>query len=176
MQFNLTSRDNLLQFEADPADIIRQSCEVKNKAADLIDILQDYPDSKLVQALRLYLAFLEDSSRYFADVSCDRVEFFAPCFTELYVRFTVCFNSLDDMTRYHRFCVVLRQQGFLFRSLYFSCRSLDEMLSQYFRSWAELHPDYLNFDFTNPDYPNTVAFQPLLPDIVLNFPSSHLIL
>lgn len=166
MQFNLISRDNLLAFEVDPADIIRQSCEVKNKAADLIDSLQDAPDSKLVQALCLYLAFLEDASWYFADCVSDRVEFFAPCFNELHTRFSFCFNSLDDLVRYHRLCIVLRQEGFLFRSLYFSCRSLDEMLSQYFRSWVELHPDYIDSVFTHPNS----GFQPFLPDITLNYP------
>jgi len=172
MHFTLTSRDNLLAFEADPADIIRQACEIKNKATDLIDALCDYQDSNLTHGLIEILGFLVDSSQYFADCVSDRIDFKFYIFENLSSCFSHWYSKLDDLTRFHNMSVVLRQQGFYFRSIYFSCRALDEMLSAYFQSWWNLHPeDFTPFefppDYVQPDYPFP------LPDINFEYPASH---
>ena len=168
----LYEQDLLPFFEPDAWHVIQQACEIRQKSLNLIDMILDYDQCLLTDSLDSILGFLADVSKALADSFTE--DSFVPvqyicCMT---LRFRVWYQKLDDLTRHFSPHKLLRECGFSFRSLYFSCRALDELLSSWFSDTISLNPD---IDFLSGDYQHT-CFAPLPPDLEIDFDSSHYIL
>lgn len=164
--------DLLPFFEPDQNQIIRNVCEVKQKSLDLIDTLLDYEDQRLTQTLTEILGFLADVSKAIADMAADKgfsIHYFACCTS----RFREWYMKLDDLTRHWTPHKIIKETGFEFRSLHFSCRALDEILSSWFSEWFSLHPEASSLDFPR-DW-SKVCFAPLPPNLDIDFDASHYI-
>lgn len=171
----LNELDYLPFFEASDFIVIQQACEVKNKAIDLLDSLEDNsPVSWLALALDSILTYLVDASQFFADAVSERVGFEIHEFACCRSRFCEWYQNLDDLIRHSKVCHYIRVTGFAYRSLYFSCCSLAQVLSQYISDWLELHPDIDIRSFPR-DWSKT-SFEPVPPNLDIDFDPAHYII